>query len=225
MLKFVLLVLLAVLCRNGLAQEEFPFKEAIFQGPSGYRPGQNFEYFMVKHGLFKSVGDDEEATMIAEWIRQHPNAKLVPVSILGEKSRHPIVYFWAADGEDNLNLFLVKKGIYFGFAMLDTVQVDQLVKNPKWVARLEAMQRAGNPKRVPSPRLVSDARYEDFVKQLVAAETAAQSESNGVWSDKFKPLRDKMGLVPLNALPLSVLLHPVEQETGGQGTPKEMKVQ
>lgn len=205
MLKFLIFLLLAVLGRNGLAQEEFPFKEAIFQGASGFRPGQNFEYFMVKHGLFKSVGDDEEATMIAEWKRQHPNAKLVPVSILGEKSRHPLVFFWATEGDDNLNLFLVKKGIYFGFAMLDTVQLDQLLKNPKWVATLEGMERAGNPKRIPSPRLVSDARYEDFLKQLVAAETAAQSESKGVWSDKFKAVRDKMGIVPLDTVPLSIL--------------------
>jgi hypothetical protein len=205
MLKFLIFILLAVLCRNGLAQEEFPFKEAIFQGASGYRPGQNFEYFLVKHGFFRGVGVDEEAKIIAEWTSQHPNARLVPVSILGEKSRLPIVYFWATDGEDNLNLFLVKKGIYPAFAMLDRAQFNQLLKNPQYAAALEAMERTGNPTRVPSRRLVSDARYDDFLRQLVAAETAAQSESNGVWSDKFKAVRDKMGIVPLGAVPLSIL--------------------
>lgn len=208
MFKLTICVLLAVLCRTGFAQEEFPFKEVVFQGASGYRPGENFEYFLFKRGFFRGVGAAEEAAMIAEWTRKHPGAKVVPVSILGEKSSMPIVYFWAMDGEDNLNLLLVRKGVYPALVMLDTVQFNQLLrlsKNAPYGRVLEAQERAGNPTGVPSRRLVSEPLYEDFLKQLVAAETAAQVEFNGIWSDKFKPTRDKMGITPLSAMPPSIL--------------------
>lgn len=204
MFKFAIVLLLAVLCRTGFAQEEFPFKEAVFQGASGFRPGSNFEYFLIKRAFLRGVPEDEEAALIAEWTRQHPNAKLVPVSILGEKSRHPIVYFWAIDGQDNLNLFLVSKGVYPALTMLDTVQFDKLKRFP-YGEMLEARERMGNPTGAPSRRLISDERYRDFLERLVAAETAAQIGSNGIWSDQFKPVRDKMGFTPLGAVPLSLL--------------------
>jgi hypothetical protein len=208
MFRFAICVFLAVLCRNSFAQEEFPFRDVIFQGASAFHRGENFEYFLFKRGFFKGVRDDEEATIIAEWTKQHPNAKVVPVSILGEKANFPIVYFWAMDGEDNLNILLVKKGVYPALAMLDTVEFKQLLrvsKNTRDAQALEVQERAGNPTGVLSRRLVSDPRYENFLKQLVAAETAAQAESNGIWSDKFKPMRDKMGITSLSATPFSIL--------------------
>lgn len=209
MFKFAICVLLAVLCRNGFAQEEFSFNELTFIGASAARPGDHFEYFLFKNGFFRGVRSDaEEAAIIAEWRRQHPNARVVPVSILGERARFPIVYFWAVDGEDNLNLFLVKKGIYPALVMLDTPQfkqVLQLSKNTPYGEMLAAQEHAGNPKGVPSRRLVSEPRYKDFLTQLVAAETAAKVELNGIWSDKFKRKRDKMGLTPLSAMPPSSL--------------------
>jgi endonuclease YncB( thermonuclease family) len=35
------------------------------------------------------------------------------------------------------------------------------------------------------------------MNKLVAAETAAQADMVGIWSDQFKSVRDKMGLTPL----------------------------
>jgi hypothetical protein len=200
-------VLLAALCQNVVAQEEFPFSEMILQGESGFRVGGNFEYFFFKHGFFPGVRSDEEAAIIAEWKSQHPNAKVVPVSIFGEKAKFPIVYFWAVDGEENLNLFLIKKGVYPALVMLDTEQFNQILllsKNFPYGKVLKAQDRAGNPTGVPSRRLVSDPRYEDFLKKLVAAETEAQVGLNGIWSDKFKQEREKMGITPLSTMPLSI---------------------
>lgn len=204
MLRLPIFVLLAVLCQTGFTQEEFPFREPVFQGASGYRPGENFEYFLTKRGFFRGVGADEESAIIAEWTRKHPGAKAIPVSVVGEKSRLPIVYFWAVDGEDNLNLLLVRQGVYPALVMLDTVQYNQLLlssKDTPYGQTLEAMEHAGNSGGATSRRLVSESRYEDFLKQLVAAETAAQAELNGIWSDKFKSMRHKIGIIPLSAMP------------------------
>jgi hypothetical protein len=203
MLRFAMVMLLALVCRNGVAQEEFPFKALVFQGASAFRPGESVEYFLVKRGFLRGVSPDEEAAMIAHWTREHPNARLVPVSVLGERSRLPMVYAWAVDGEDNLNLLLVRQGVYPALAMLDTPQFEQLLersKHTRYAKRLAAQERLGNPTGIPSRRLVSAPRYEDFMNKLVAAEAAAQADMVGIWSDQFKPGRDKMGLTPLATL-------------------------
>jgi len=115
------------------------------------------------------------------------------------------VYAWAVDGEANLNLVLVRNGIYPGIAMLDGTHFSQVLQSSKGVPYVEvlgAQERLGNPTRVPSRRLVSDLRYEDFLKRLIAAETTARAELKGIWSDKFKRQRIQMGIAPLSELQL-----------------------
>lgn len=194
-----------MVCSTVFAQEAFPFNELVFQGPSAYRPGTNREYFLFNRGFPQGVRPEEEAALIAEWRIQHPNAELVPVSILGEASRVPIVYSWAVDGEANLNLLLVRNGVYPGIAMLDGTHFSQVVQSSKrmpHVEVLDAQERLGNPTRVPSRRLVSASRYEDFLKRLIAAETEARAELKGIWSDTFKRQRIRMGIAPLDAVQL-----------------------
>jgi hypothetical protein len=201
MFKSAVCVLLAMFCSIGFAQEAFPFNELVFQGTSAYRPGTNHEYFLFNQGFPQGVRPDEEAAVIAEWKIQHPGAKVVPVSILGEKSRMPIVYVWAVDGEANLNLVLVRNGVYPGIAMLDGTHFSRVLQSSKGaphVEVLEAQERLGNPTQVPSRRLVSDPRYEDFLKRLIAAETTARADLKGIWSDKFKRQRIRMGITPLS---------------------------
>jgi len=205
MFKYVMLVVLALVCRTGCAQEEVPFKELVFQGASGYRPGENLEYFLFAQGFVQGVSPEEQAAIIADWTGQHPHARLVPVSILGERSPFPIVYAWAVDGDDNLNLLLVRKGVYPALTMLDTPRFAQLVERAKparYAKLLAEQERQGNPTGIPARRLVPAARYDDFLKKLIAAEAAAQADMNGIWSDRFKPMRDKLGLTPLATLPL-----------------------
>ena len=205
MSKFAICMLLAMLCRIGFAQEAFSFNELLLQGASGYRPGKNQEYFLFNRAFPQGVRPDEEAAMITEWKSQHPGAKVVPVSILGEKSKMPIVYIWAVDGEANLNLVLVRNGVYPALAMLDGTQLSQVLQSSKstpYGQVLDAQERLGNPTGVPSRRLVSDPSCEDFLKRLVAAETTARVELKGIWSDKFKRQRIQMGIAPLSAMQL-----------------------
>ncbi|MCA1856294.1 hypothetical protein LE190_10190 [Massilia oculi] len=205
MFKSAIGVLLAMFCSTVSAQEAVPFSELLFQGPSAYRPGINQEYFLFGRGFPPGVGPDEEAALIAEWKSQHPRAKLVPVSILGERSRLPIVYVWAVDGEATLNLVLVRNGVYPGIAMLDGTHFSQVLQSSRGLPSvdvLDAQQRLGNPTRIPARRLVPDTSYEKFLKQLMTAESQARAELKGIWSDRFKQQRHRLGIVPLDAVRL-----------------------
>ena len=206
MLRLAAAILITMICQSSFAQSASLFKEIVFQGSSGYRPGENFEYFLFKRGTLPELRGNDEETVITEWTKRHPLAEVVPVSIFGEKSKFPIIYIWAVDGEDSLNLYLVRKGIYPALAMLDNSKFGRLLQassNAPYFRTIEMQERAGNPTGTLSRRLISESRYTSFVQQLLAAEAEAQAESIGIWSDKFKRLRDKIGLVPLSTLSLS----------------------
>ena len=208
MLKVAIAIVFAAVCQSSLAQQAIPFRELVFQGPSGYRPGETNEYFLFKRSFLRGAREADESALISEWSTAHPAAEAVPVSILGERSRFPIVYAWAVDGEENLNLFLVRQGIYSALSMLDISRPARLMEaapNARYIQEAERQGRLGNPGNVLSRRLISQSRYEAFVTQLLAAELAAQAEAKGIWSEKFKDLRDRTGLVPLGALSIPLL--------------------
>lgn len=206
--RFAIAILFAAVCQSSVAQQVFPFKDLVFQGLSGYRPGESFEYFLFKTHVVPGVREDEVSTVISEWSTLHPNAQAVPVSVLGERSRLPIVYLWAVDGDDNLNLLLVRKGIYPALSMLDArggTRMIEAAPAARYIRKVERQNRIGNPGNLSARKLISQARYETFVEQLVAAEMRAQAEAQGIWSDRYKELRDRIGLVPLGTLPISIL--------------------
>lgn len=215
MFKFISLVFLAALSSTCFGQE-FPFNELNFKGPFGTRVGSSGVYCLMGNGFIRTIHSDEGATVVSEWQRQHPNARSIPVSIMDESSKAPMVYVWAVDGEDNFNLLLIKKGVFPASVMLDAVQFNQLLQMSKETPPRQAIEAAGyaygqkllgstHPVEAPPRRLISEVRYKEFLKQLVTAETAAQAEMNGIWSDKFKGLRDEEDITPLSALPPSIL--------------------
>jgi hypothetical protein len=200
-------VLLAI-CQSSFAQRELPFKEIEFGGVSvsGFHRGERFEYFLIKRKTFAGPPPAQEAAVIQQWSKQHPDARAVPVSVIGEQSELPMVYMWAVDGSDILNVYLVRQGIYPAIDMLDTAKFERLRQassNALFIRLAARAEKAGNPTGVAARRLISKPAYDHFVKELIAAETLAQRESLGIWSDGFKQTRDRIGLLPLSALPLT----------------------
>lgn len=198
---------LAVACNACFAQGDFPLSEVKFQRIFGQRAGESAMYSLLGNGSIRTIRSDDEESLIAEWRREHPNARAVPVAIAGENSRRPIVYLWAVDGKANLNLFLIEKGVYPGSVMLDAVDADRLTKGSAQRANIEAgaayarkLTNAAPVVETPPRRLVADSRYAAFVNQLDASERSARSKMNGVWSDKFKDLRETEGVAPVSSL-------------------------
>lgn len=197
MLKHAAFVLLVIFCGASFAQDAFPLNELKFQKFFGQRTGDKTTYCLLGNGFFRTISSSEEDTAIPEWLSKHPNAKAVPVSIIGDGSKTPIVYIWAVDGTDNLNLSLVRSGIFPGSVMLDAVHFEALSRGTPDRANIEAgaaYARKLNPnlpksKESPPRRLIPNASYEAFLKDLAIAQSTAQTKKIGIWSDKFKELR------------------------------------
>jgi hypothetical protein len=197
-------ILLAI-SLSSFAQRELPFKEIEFQHPglSGFHRGEKFEYFLIRRKILPGLSPAQEASAIQDWSKQHPAASALPVSVLGEKSQLPMVYVWAVDGDDILNVYLVRNGLHPAIGMLDTTNFGRILQassNAPFIKRAVQVERAGNPTGVESRRLIPKTRYDAFVRELIAAETLAARESLGIWSDDFKKIREQIGLVPLSAL-------------------------
>lgn len=199
MLRRAILILLVALCGTALAQDSFPLNELKFMKFFGQRADDKTTYCLLGNGFFRTISSNEEDTIIRDWIGKHPNARAVPVSIIGESSRMPITYIWAVDGSDNLNLQLIKQGAFPASVMLDAVHFDALSKGTRNRAAIEAgaaYARKMNPslpqdEDAPPRRLVPNPMYEVFLKELVDVEISAQTNKAGIWSDKLKELQDK----------------------------------
>ncbi len=197
MLKRALFIFLVALCAKTYGQDAFPLKELKFQKFFAARAGDNAMYCLLGNGFFRTISSGEEDSAIHEWLSNHPNAKAVPVSMIGEGSKMPMVYFWAVDGAENLNLSLVKSGIFPGSVMLDAVHFEILSRGTRDRANIEAgaaYARKLNPNlpkvKESSPRrLIQNSDYEAFLQRLREAQDSAQAQKSGIWSDKFKELR------------------------------------
>jgi hypothetical protein len=83
--------------------------------------------------------------------------------------------------------------------MLDAVHSDILSNGSRDRANIEAgaaYARKLNPnlpeaKERPPRRLIQNSSYESFLKDLAKAQDIAREQENGIWSDKFKALRDE----------------------------------
>lgn len=198
MSRLVTLIFLFVVSSIAVAEETFPVTELKFQKIFAQRSGDDKDtYCLLGNGFFRTISSNEESTLISDWLQKHPNAKTVPVSIVGEGSKMPIIYIWVIDGEDSLNLSLVKSGAFPGSVMIDAVQFEKLSRGSSERANIEAgVAYAGkmNPnlvthKETPPRRLISDSSYELFLMELQKAQDLARSQKNSIWSDKFKELR------------------------------------
>jgi hypothetical protein len=197
MFKRAIFVLLIILNSASFAQDAFPLSELKFHKFFGERPGDKITYCLLGNGFFRTISSNEEDIVIPNWLSKHPNAKAVPVSIIGEGSKMPIAYIWAIDGTESLNLSLVKQGVFPGTVMLDAVHFDILSRGSRDRANIEAgaaYARKLSPnllkdKEKPPRRFIPNSEYEAFLKELKSAQDMAQANKSGVWSDKFKELR------------------------------------
>src|SRR3984957_6407019 len=72
---------------------------------------------------------------IAQWLRSHPGASVTPVSSAtqtmptstkpGSPAKLREVYIWITDGDDVLNVALVREGYYPGKTMIDMVESER----------------------------------------------------------------------------------------------------
>jgi hypothetical protein len=135
--------------------EEFKFK-SIFGAP---KKDSTLAYCLLGTGFFKSRQAQGADTLIARWIKQHPAARVIPVSTIESTMigapNSSMTYCWVVDKDQNLNVHLIRNGYFPGGTM----------QKPKTGVKNH----------------ISKKEYEEFMLQIRLAEIYAQKKKLGVW--------------------------------------------
>ena len=181
----------ALLCLPGHAQAAFPARELAFRDIFAQRAGEQTIYCLLGNGFFMAPRSSDARSLVADWLTAHPEAQAIPVSIIGEGTLRPMVYVWLTDEGESLNLHLVRAGAFPADVMMDAVHFSDLSKGSAQQKSIQAgidAYRKLNPsaappaKEGPPRRLLPDAAYADFLKQLAEVDRFARGRQLGVWA-------------------------------------------
>lgn len=200
----VLLVFMLLGAQGTLAQPaSSPVSEMTVVGIYASKPGDTTVYCLLGGSAClvpKNAGTADH--FIAQWLRSHPGASVTPVSSAtqtmpistkrGSPAKLQEVYIWITDGDDILNVALVREGYYAGKSMIDMVESERrqnerakkiaAENHSAGFADMMAKWRDSIPEEDRPRRLVSDSDYEDRMTEITNAEHTAQLAKKGIWS-------------------------------------------
>lgn len=169
------------------------------------KQGDQATYVLLGSGFLRPTTFGDPKAFVSEWLKSHPKAIVTPISrMLSTNTRThqvmEIVYVWAEDGSDSLNVDLIRAGIFAGGTMYDMVDsqksFDWLLKNDPKLADMRAeieKERAAAPQDH-SERLISDEDYQVRITRINDAERFAREKKLGLWSDAMKEDREEDGI-------------------------------
>jgi hypothetical protein len=180
-----------------------PVSEMSVIGIYASRPGDTAVYCVLGGNAClvpKDAGNADR--FIAQWLKSHSAASVTLVSAatqtmpVSTKPASPAklreVYIWIADGDEVLNVALVREGYYAGKSMIDMVESEhQQNERAKKIAAQSpnpgfadtmAKWKDSIPKEDRPRRLIPDEDYERRMKEIMSAEQTAQLAKKGIWS-------------------------------------------
>lgn len=174
-LGFFSFLLLLFACNRQTSQLSYPLEEFEFKSIFGTRKDGDTTtaYCLLGQGFFRAERSDNADSLMLDWMKKHPNARVVPVSsfAINEKNQE-MTYCWIVDKEENLNLFLVKNGCFPGGTMHRLKTREEMSR-----AERKTWDEDWNLKIY-----IDNQTYETFVTKLIESETLAKSQKLGIWN-------------------------------------------
>ena len=188
--------LLLILPGLSFAQQSFPASDLHIDGIYATCAGDPTLYCLVGGNacIFRAPPNAwNQDPLIGAWFTAHPQATALPISsriwaLQSGKETNRGVYLWIQDGDDSLNVALVREGRYPAAMMQDMLDVDRqqadVFKDPKFASSRAFMEqeRAKLPEEQRPHRLVTDSVYSQKMHELSLAEAEAQRLEKGFWS-------------------------------------------
>jgi hypothetical protein len=136
-------------------------------------------YSLLGTGFLIAPMSADVDSMVSRWIAQHPLAIATPIGLTGpmfvDQPNTFLVFIWITDGDEDLNITLIRQGVIPGNTMVDPLYFSQLLKS-----------REHEPynKSTVDRRFISDSLYFSFLQRAMVADSLAQHERLGIWSSK-----------------------------------------
>lgn len=135
-------------------------------------------YSLLGTGFFRTPRSDNSDSLISHWIKNHPNATVIPVSSFGpveiKDPESKIIYCWIIDQKDTLNNYLIRNGCFPGGTMMRPRTWDEM---EKW----EKVLYEDSDEKSDVQVLIDKEIYDKFIKQIKAVELDAREEKLGIW--------------------------------------------
>lgn len=119
------------------------------------RSNPNIAYTLLGSGFFQAPTADNIDSLIKEWMADHPNAKLIPVTdygpMMNDQPDSKLMWVWLVDGASNLNLDLVRKGACPGGTMVAPNNTDVLVPASQYTSfesKLPKLEKLARRKKI-----------------------------------------------------------------------------
>jgi hypothetical protein len=169
------------------------------------RAGDPRAYVLLGSDFIRALSVGDPGVFVSNWLNAHPQATYTAISTLKSTNtrthkRFEITYIWIADGASELNVDLVRHGIFAGATMYDMVDnargLDRLLQNDPRLADTRAQiakERAAAPNDR-SERLIPETDYNARLARIRRAEDSARAEKLGIWSDDMEAERSAEGL-------------------------------
>ncbi|HXX22668.1 MAG TPA: hypothetical protein VEO19_05910 [Terriglobia bacterium] len=144
-------------------------------------------YCLLGSGELRSLRTKDSDSMVSSWLKTHPHARVVKVSEMSPMMRNgtgKYIYIWVIDGSENLNVHLVREGIFPAGVMYDAIDF------------FNALKHEGNApaEKTQLHRLVNEGVYSEFAKKVNDAQELAEADKKGIWSDEYKQERESEGI-------------------------------
>lgn len=168
----------------------FPASDLQFDGIFAQRADDTLTvYCLLGSGFLRAPSSGAEDSLIPSWLLDHPHARVTPVTVMCTPGWGQIVFAWVDDGDENLNVALVRTGTCPAGVMLDAVDATASAReSPEWKAIERGYMEEGGPASTAKTslcRLVTVAQYEAFILRVASAELKARDEELGIWSPEF----------------------------------------
>jgi hypothetical protein len=147
-----------------------------FESVFGTNSKDSFQtYCLLGTGFFRAPFSKNADSLISGWMKNHPNAKVIPISTLDEP-KHKMTYCWLVDKGDTINNYMIKNGCYPGGTMMRPQTYEEMS---------DKMKAVYNDIEKPNVKVHIDKKvYDNFIEQIKAAETFAHTNKLGIWNKK-----------------------------------------
>ncbi len=155
-------------------------KDFEFDGWFGHRKNIETEhnYSLLGTGFFRAPRAENTDTLISTWIKEHPNAIVIPVYTFGPtmtaEPNSKLTYCWIVDNSDTLNIFLVRQGAVPGGTM----------QRPKTWKEMSQKEKEFYDNQPVEEVHVSNHEYDDFIEKVKIADEFARENKLGIYADE-----------------------------------------
>lgn len=145
-----------------------------FESVFGTNSKENFQiYCLLGTGFFRAPFSKNADSLIQDWIKNHPNAEVLPVTTSSDPNSN-MTYCWLIDKGDTINNYMIKNGCYPGGTMMRPQTYDEMP---------DEMKAIYNDIGKPDIKVHIDKKsYDNFIKQIKAAEQFARDNKLGIWN-------------------------------------------